>query len=159
MKIMKRSGIEADFDVTKISAAIKKANCEVAAVDQLSEEQIEEISTNVEKICSDIGRTLGVEEIQDLVEDQIMNKRAFVLARKYITYRYTRALIRKSNSSSILSRATSTDNYIFVVVCFLYLYSRYEFANNSVIIQYESRTEADQINFKQNPHQYPISSS
>ena len=50
MKIMKRSGIEADFDVTKISAAIKKANCEVAAVDQLSEEQIEEISTNVEKI-------------------------------------------------------------------------------------------------------------
>ena len=69
MKIMKRSGIEADFDVTKISAAIKKANCEVAAVDQLSEEQIEEISTNVEKICSDIGRTLGVEEIQDLVED------------------------------------------------------------------------------------------
>ena len=99
MKIMKRSGIEADFDVTKISAAIKKANCEVAAVDQLSEEQIEEISTNVEKICSDIGRTLGVEEIQDLVEDQIMNKRAFVLARKYITYRYTRALIRKSNST------------------------------------------------------------
>ena len=99
MKIMKRSGIEADFDVTKISAAIKKANCEVAAVDQLSEEQIEEISTNVEKICSDIGRTLGVEEILDLVEDQIMNKRAFVLARKYITYRYTRALIRKSNST------------------------------------------------------------
>ena len=99
MKIMKRSGIEADFDVTKISAAIKKANCEVAAVDQLSEEQIEEISTNVEKICSDISRTLGVEEIQDLVEDQIMNKRAFVLARKYITYRYTRALIRKSNST------------------------------------------------------------
>ena len=99
MKIMKRSGIEADFDVTKISAAIKKANREVAAVDQLSEEQIEEISTNVEKICSDIGRTLGVEEIQDLVEDQIMNKRAFVLARKYITYRYTRALVRKSNST------------------------------------------------------------
>ena len=99
MKIMKRSGIEADFDVTKISAAIKKANCEVAAVDQLSEEQIEEISTNVEKICSDSGRTLGGEEIQDLVEDQIMNKRAFVLARKYITYRYTRALIRKSNST------------------------------------------------------------
>ena len=96
MKIMKRSGIEADFDVTKISAAIKKANCEVAAVDQLSEEQIEEIST---KICSDIGRPLGVEEIKDLVEDQIMNKLSFVLARKYITYRYTRALIRKSNST------------------------------------------------------------
>lgn len=60
----------------------KKQTAEVAAVDQLSEEQIEEISTNVEKICSDIGRTLGVEEIQDLVEDQIMNKRAFVLARQ-----------------------------------------------------------------------------
>ncbi len=58
--------------------------------------------------------------------------------------------------SSILSRATSTDIYIFVVVCFLYLYSRYEFAKNSFIIQYGSRTEADQINFKQNPHQYPI---
>ncbi|MCH5267513.1 MAG: anaerobic ribonucleoside-triphosphate reductase [Lachnospiraceae bacterium] len=99
MKIMKRSGIEMEFDVSKITAAITKANHEVPAIDQLSEEQVKEISANVEKICEDMGRTLTVEEIQDLVENQIMNKRAFVLARKYITYRYTRALVRKANST------------------------------------------------------------
>ena len=99
MIIMKRSGVETRFDSNKITAAIQKANKEVPAIERLSEEQIEEISANVEQICQDLGRTPSVEEIQDLVEDQIMNKRAFVLARKYITYRYTRALVRKSNST------------------------------------------------------------
>ena len=65
----------------------------------LSEEQIETISNNVESICKEMNRSLSVEEIQDLVENQIMNFRAFSVARKYITYRYKRALVRKSNST------------------------------------------------------------
>ena len=99
MKIIKRSGSENEFDADKIVAAISKANTEVPTIERLSEEQICEIASNVEKICEDMHRALNVEEIQDLVEDQIMNKRAFALARKYITYRYNRALVRKSNST------------------------------------------------------------
>lgn len=99
MKIIKRSGSENEFDADKIVAAIGKANIEVPTIERLSEEQIREIALNVEKICEDMHRALNVEEIQDLVEDQIMNKRAFALARKYITYRYNRALVRKSNST------------------------------------------------------------
>ena len=99
MKIIKRSGSENEFDADKIIAAISKANTEVPTIERLSEEQICEIASNVEKICEDMHRALNVEEIQDLVEDQIMNKRAFALARKYITYRYNRALVRKSNST------------------------------------------------------------
>ena len=99
MKIIKRSGTEMNFDAKKITAAISKANHEVPAKDRLSKEQIEEITTNVENICIDANRSLSVEEIQDLVEEQIMNKRAFGVARKYITYRYDRALVRKSNST------------------------------------------------------------
>ena len=99
MKIIKRSGSENEFDADKIIAAISKANIEVPTIERLSEEQIREIASNVEKICEDMHRALNVEEIQDLVEDQIMNKRAFALARKYITYRYNRALVRKSNST------------------------------------------------------------
>ncbi|MCI8769964.1 MAG: anaerobic ribonucleoside-triphosphate reductase [Lachnospiraceae bacterium] len=99
MKIIKRSGTEMNFDAKKITAAITKANREVPAKDRLSKEQIDEITTNVENICIDANRSLSVEEIQDLVEEQIMNKRAFGVARKYITYRYDRALVRKSNST------------------------------------------------------------
>ncbi|MCI8376984.1 MAG: anaerobic ribonucleoside-triphosphate reductase [Lachnospiraceae bacterium] len=99
MKIIKRSGTEMNFDAKKITAAISKANREVPAKDRLSKEQIDEITTNVENICIDANRSLSVEEIQDLVEEQIMNKRAFGVARKYITYRYDRALVRKSNST------------------------------------------------------------
>lgn len=99
MKIIKRSGTEAVFDITKITAAITKANKEVPTSERLSLQQIQEISDNVEQICLDMKRSPSVEEIQDMVENQIMNKRAFALARKYITYRYTRALVRKSNST------------------------------------------------------------
>ena len=99
MKIIKRSGSEANFDAGKISAAITKANYEVPIKERLSKEQIEDITTSVESICIDMNRSLSVEEIQDLVEEQIMDKRAFSVARKYITYRYNRALIRKSNST------------------------------------------------------------
>ena len=99
MKIIKRSGTETDFDITKITAAITKANKEIPTSDRLSLQQIQEISDNVEQMCLEMRRSPSVEEIQDMVENQIMNKRAFALARKYITYRYTRALVRKSNST------------------------------------------------------------
>ncbi len=99
MKIIKRSGTEDIFHAEKIISAISNANKEVPTLERLSEEQIAEIANNVERICLDMHRALNVEEIQDLVEDQIMNKRAFSVARKYITYRYTRALVRKSNST------------------------------------------------------------
>lgn len=99
MKIIKRSGTEMGFDITKITAAVMKANKEVPTSERLSLQQVQEISDNVEQMCLDMKHSPSVEEIQDMVENQIMNKRAFALARKYITYRYTRALVRKSNST------------------------------------------------------------
>jgi len=99
MKIIKRSGSEVHFDASKITTAITKANHEVPIKERLSKEQVMAITNVVENICLDANRSLGVEEIQDLVEEQIMDKRAFQVARKYITYRYNRALVRKSNST------------------------------------------------------------
>ncbi len=99
MKIIKRSGSEMIFDGAKIVAAVEKANNEVVPGERLSDEQIQTIAKNVEGMCAEIGRSLNVEEIQDLVENQIMQYRAFSVARKYITYRYKRALVRKSNST------------------------------------------------------------
>ena len=99
MKIIKRSGIEVEFDLTKIVDAVKKANASVPDTQKMSKEQISVISSNMMRIVEGVGRTLTVEEIQDLVENQIMNQRAFEVARNYITYRYKRALIRKSNST------------------------------------------------------------
>ncbi|MCR5623899.1 MAG: anaerobic ribonucleoside-triphosphate reductase [Lachnospiraceae bacterium] len=99
MKIIKRSGSEVIFDISKITAAITKANKEVPEPERLTREQILEISENVEKMCSDLGRSANVEEIQDMVEDGIMGTKHFSVARKYITYRYTRQLVRKSNST------------------------------------------------------------
>lgn len=77
MKIIKRSGSEVTFDITKIMAAVSKANQEVVHSERLSDEQIQTISDNVESICEEMNRSLNVEEIQDLVENQIMNFRAF----------------------------------------------------------------------------------
>ncbi|MGN0341415.1 MAG: anaerobic ribonucleoside-triphosphate reductase [Roseburia sp.] len=99
MKIIKRSGMEVDFDITKIITAINKANKEVVETERLSAEQIKEIATFIEDKCKASNHALNVEDIQDLVEDQIMAKQAFSVARKYITYRYKRALVRKSNST------------------------------------------------------------
>ncbi len=99
MKIIKRSGIEVEFDRTKISNAVRKANMSVVEQERITEDQIEEITRNVEIICAGMGRALNVEEIQDLVENQIMNQKAFRMASNYITYRYKRALVRKSNST------------------------------------------------------------
>ena len=82
MKIIKRSGSEVTFDISKIMAAVAKANKEVVHSERLSDEQIETISDNVESICQEMNRSLNVEEIQDLVEDQIMGMQAFSVARK-----------------------------------------------------------------------------
>ncbi|MCR5587248.1 MAG: anaerobic ribonucleoside-triphosphate reductase [Lachnospiraceae bacterium] len=99
MKIIKRSGSEMIFDISKITAAIAKANKEVPETERLSRQEILDISSNVEKKCEELGRSANVEEIQDMVEDQIMGTKHFSVARKYITYRYTRQLVRKSNST------------------------------------------------------------
>ena len=98
-KIIKRSGEEVVFDPAKIRRAVEKANSEVIENERLSDWEIDQLTATVEKICASRTRSLGVEEIQDLVEDQIMNFRAFSVARKYITYRYKRELVRKSNST------------------------------------------------------------
>ena len=99
MKIIKRSGKEVIFDINKIIIAIQKANNEVSESERLSQEQILEISRNVEDACTSYNRSPGVEEIQDLVENQLMALNAFNIARKYITYRYRRNLIRKANTT------------------------------------------------------------
>lgn len=99
MKIIKRSGSEMTFDIDKISQAVSRANLSVPESARLNELQVTLISDNVKKICERMGRALNVEEIQDLVENEIMNQRAFDVARNYITYRYKRALVRKSNST------------------------------------------------------------
>ncbi|MCI7129103.1 MAG: anaerobic ribonucleoside-triphosphate reductase [Lachnospiraceae bacterium] len=99
MKIIKRSGAEVDYDISKIIAAVQKANESVPVAERMTQEQILQISDNVRNTCEEMNRALNVEEIQDLVENQIMDLRAFGVARNYITYRYRRALVRKSNST------------------------------------------------------------
>ncbi len=98
MKIIKRNGSEEIFDVSKIAAAITKAN---AAVDNppLSKEQIAEIADYVEYKCNKMNRAVSVEEIQDMVENQIMSTGAFDVARGYVRYRYKRSLVRKANTT------------------------------------------------------------
>ena len=99
MKIIKRSGAEVEFDPKKIVIAVSKANDTVVPSERMSEIQIKRIAEDVESAALNMNRSLSVEEIQDMVEDQIMNQRAFDVARRYITYRYTRALVRKSNTT------------------------------------------------------------
>ncbi len=99
MKIIKRNGSEMRFDETKIIAAIQKANNEVVETERLSDEDIQNITQRVVDICESMNRSLNVEEIQNLVEDEIMALNAFAVARKYITYRYQRALVRKANTT------------------------------------------------------------
>ncbi len=99
MKIIKRNGTEAVFDIAKIRMAIQKANGEAVSSERLTPEQIDKIAKNIETACLGMNRAPGVEEIQDMVEESIMSEQAFSVARKYITYRYQRALIRKANST------------------------------------------------------------
>ena len=99
MKIIKRNGAEVSFDVQKIISAVRKANNEVSVDNRLSEDQINTIAEKVSALAGDLNRAVSVEEIQDFVENQIMDQKAFAVARKYITYRYSRALVRKANTT------------------------------------------------------------
>ena len=99
MKIIKRNGSEVVFDITKIIVAITKANDVVEESLRMTPTQIQRIAESVELACQKMNRALGVEEIQDLVETQIMAHGAYEVAKKYITYRYTRNLVRQSNTT------------------------------------------------------------
>ena len=99
MKIIKRSGVEVVFDINKVTEAIRKANEDAIEKERLTEEQIQEVSNNVHKQCKKAKHSLGVEDIQNLVENELMRIQAYNIARRYITYRYRRALVRKANST------------------------------------------------------------
>ncbi len=99
MKVIKRNGSEVDFDITKIIAAITKANDVVEESERMTPMQIRRIAESVDLACQKMNRSPSVEEIQDLVEKQIMAHGAFEVAKRYITYRYTRSLVRRSNTT------------------------------------------------------------
>ena len=99
MKIIKRNGSEVEFDVQKIVNAIKAANAEAPADEQLSDREVKFASYNVQDECADAGHTVTVEEVQDLVEDQLMALDRFTVARKYIIYRYVQNQKRQKNTT------------------------------------------------------------
>ena len=99
MKIIKRSGSEAVFDITKIENAIRAANGEVKESDRLTERQVVYAAQNVAEACENAGHTVSVEEVQDLVEDELMKLDKFEVARKYIIYRYVQSLKRTKNTT------------------------------------------------------------
>ena len=105
MKIIKRNGVETNFEKEKITTAISKANIEVPESERFTAKEMKDISSEIEKQCLSIGRSPRVEEVQDMVETKIMEHGKYLVAKAYITYRYEHALIRKSNTTdeSILS--------------------------------------------------------
>ena len=107
MKVIKRNGSEVIFDITKILVAITKANEVVEEGERMTPLQIQRIAERVELACQKLDRAPTVEEIQDFVEHQIMAHGAFEVAKRYITYRYTRSLVR---------RATTTDDKILSLI-------------------------------------------
>ena len=107
MKILKRSGEEQDFDIEKIRSAVTKANQTVEFTNALTAQQINAIAEYTAGICAALDRSLSVEEIQDIVEKRIMEEGAFDVAKKYITYRYVRSLVRQANT---------TDNQILSLI-------------------------------------------
>ena len=109
MKIIKRNKTEVDFDITKIVNAVTKANNAAKESERMTATQIMRIADSVEKQCEKVGRAMSVEEIQDLVEKQIMAHGAFEVAKLYITYRYTRSLVRRSN--------TTDDSILTLIEC------------------------------------------
>ena len=109
MRVIKRNGAEVEFDIVKIIAAVTKANDVVDEEARMTPVQIQRIAESVEFSCQSLGRAPTVEEIQDFVEHQIMAHGAFEVAKRYITYRYNRSLVRKSNTTDdkILSASSS----------------------------------------------------
>ena len=114
MKIIKRSGVEAEFDTGKIYTAITKANNSVEEGYRLSEDNIKAISESVTKQCEMLDRAVNVEEIQDMVEEQLMRSGAIKLAKNYITYRYEHELKRHANTTDgkILSLIDCTNEEV-----------------------------------------------
>ena len=113
MKIIKRNGAEEVFDQAKIVNAIKKANI-AGEKGRISDEEIADVTDYVEYKCNKLGRAVTVEEIQDMVENQLMAKGAFELARRYVRYRFTRSLVRKTNTTDnkILSLIECTNEEV-----------------------------------------------
>jgi anaerobic ribonucleoside-triphosphate reductase len=99
MNVIKRNGSEVTFDKAKIENAIIKANNSVEEAVRLTPIQIKRITDSVILSCEDLGRSPAVEEIQDMVEEHIMQHGAYEVAKAYITYRYTRFLVRQSNTT------------------------------------------------------------
>ena len=99
MKVIKRNGAEVDFDIVKIIAAVTKANNVVDEAERMTPVQIQRIAESVELECQKLDRAPTVEEIQDFVETHIMAHGAYEVAKRYITYRYNRSLVRKSNTT------------------------------------------------------------
>ena len=99
MRVIKRNGAEVEFDIVKIIAAVTKANDVVDEEARMTPVQIQRIAESVEFSCQSLGRAPTVEEIQDFVEYQIIAHGAFEVAKRYITYRYNRSLVRKSNTT------------------------------------------------------------
>lgn len=99
MKIIKRNGTEVVFDIEKIERAISKANEAGTGEPELTARQIKEIAAKIERYCANIGRTLTVEEVQELVETYIMQHSAYETAKRYIRYRFTRNLVRTANTT------------------------------------------------------------
>ena len=99
MKLIKRNGSEAVFDRMKIYSAVEKANLAVNESARIGDKDIEKITSSVVKKCERLGRAVSVEEVQDMVEREIMALGAFTLAKAYITYRYTRELVRRANTT------------------------------------------------------------
>ena len=99
MRVIKRNGAEVEFNIVKIIAAVTKANDVVDEEARMTPVQIQRIAESVEFSCQSLGRAPTVEEIQDFVEHQIMAHGAFEVAKRYITYRYNRSLVRKSNTT------------------------------------------------------------
>ena len=96
MKIIKRDGHIVDYDPEKIRVAISKANNEVRGQEKVTKEQVEEIIKYIEELNK---KRILVEDIQDIIEEKLMELDKYTLAKKYITYRYTRELVRKANTT------------------------------------------------------------
>ncbi len=109
MKIIKRNGSEVVFDINKITKAITKANDAIESESRMTPRQIERIAESVVLACEALGHSPSVEEVQDMVEKQIMAHGAFEVAKAYITYRYTRTLVRQSN--------TTDDKILSIIEC------------------------------------------
>ena len=130
MKVIKRNGAEVEFDIVKIIAAVTKANAATEEDARMTPVQLQRIAESVELACQGLGRAPTVEEIQDFVEHQIMAHGAFEVAKRYITYRYTRSLVRRSNT---------TDEKILSLIEFCNEEAKQENSNKNPVINSTQR--------------------